>query len=82
MHLFEGNEKQCFLECDIYLFIFTTDLGRCPSSDIERYKSGGLPLAPPSKTYTATLIKGLVEGNQLDEVEAANYINSAAARAL
>ncbi|TVU38086.1 hypothetical protein EJB05_11436 [Eragrostis curvula] len=54
----------------------------CPSSDIERFKSGELPIAPPSKTYAATLIRGLVEGKQLDEVEAANYINSAAARAL
>ncbi|KAL6656912.1 hypothetical protein ACP70R_004692 [Stipagrostis hirtigluma subsp. patula] len=54
----------------------------CPSSDIERYKSGELPLAPPSKTYAATLIKGLVEGKQLDEEEATNYINSAATRPL
>ncbi|CAN6225983.1 unnamed protein product [Urochloa humidicola] len=54
----------------------------CPSSDIERYKSGELPLAPPSKTYSATLIKGLVEGEQLDADEAANYINAAAARGL
>ncbi|XP_062188769.1 histone deacetylase 5-like [Phragmites australis] len=54
----------------------------CPSSDIERYKSGELPLSPPSKTYAATLIKGLVEGNQLDEAEAASYINVAAARGL
>nr|CAB3454883.1 unnamed protein product [Digitaria exilis] len=54
----------------------------CPSSDIERYKSGELPLAPPSKTYAATLIKGLVEGKKLDADGAANYINAAAARGL
>ncbi|KAF8664173.1 hypothetical protein HU200_054921 [Digitaria exilis] len=54
----------------------------CPSSDIKRYKSGELPLAPPSKTYAATLIKGLVEGKQLDADGAANYINAAAARSL
>ncbi|GJN32991.1 hypothetical protein PR202_gb21543 [Eleusine coracana subsp. coracana] len=54
----------------------------CPSSDIEKYTSGELPLAPPSKTYAATLIRGLVEGKQLDAVEAAGYINSAAARVL
>ena len=57
-------------------------LCRCPSSDIERYKSGELPLSPPSKTYAATLIKGLVEGEQLDADGAANYINAAAARGL
>ncbi|KAG2646674.1 hypothetical protein PVAP13_2KG526600 [Panicum virgatum] len=54
----------------------------CPSSDIERYKSGELPLVPPSKTYAATLIKGLVEGKQLDADGAASYINAAAARGL
>uniref|UniRef100_A0A0A8YWP9 Rpd3 n=1 Tax=Arundo donax TaxID=35708 RepID=A0A0A8YWP9_ARUDO len=54
----------------------------CPLSDIERFKSGGLPLAPPSKTYAATLIRGLVEGKQLDADGAADYINSAAARGL
>ncbi|OEL32083.1 Histone deacetylase 5 [Dichanthelium oligosanthes] len=54
----------------------------CPSSDIERLKYGELPLAPPSKTYAATLIKGLVEGEQLDADGAANYINAAATRGL
>ncbi|KAL6841959.1 hypothetical protein ACP4OV_028471 [Aristida adscensionis] len=54
----------------------------CPSSDIERFKSGELPLCPPSATYAATLIKGLVEGKQLDAEEATDYINTAAARAL
>nr|ACF80379.1 unknown [Zea mays] len=54
----------------------------CPASDIERYKSGELRLAPPSETYAATLIKGLVEGKQMDADGAASYINAAAARAL
>ncbi|XP_047064907.1 histone deacetylase 5-like [Lolium rigidum] len=54
----------------------------CPSTDVARHKSGELPLAPPSETYSATLIKGLVEGKQLDTKEAANYINDAAARGL
>uniref|UniRef100_A0A0A8YM31 Rpd3 n=1 Tax=Arundo donax TaxID=35708 RepID=A0A0A8YM31_ARUDO len=54
----------------------------CPSSDIELFKSGELPLAPPSKTYAGTLIRGLVEGKQLDADGATNYINSAAARGL
>nr|WJZ57287.1 histone deacetylase 5 [Paspalum vaginatum] len=54
----------------------------CPSSDIERFKTGELPLVPPSETYSATLVRGLVEGKQLDPDEAANYISSAAARGL
>uniref|UniRef100_A0ACD5ULW2 Uncharacterized protein n=1 Tax=Avena sativa TaxID=4498 RepID=A0ACD5ULW2_AVESA len=54
----------------------------CPATDVARHKSGELPLAPPSETYSATLIKGLVEGKQLDTNEAANYINAAAARDL
>ena len=52
------------------------------ASDIERFKSGELPLAPPSETYAATLIRGLVEGKQLDADGAANYINAAAAKGL
>ncbi|EER97493.1 hypothetical protein BDA96_02G383800 [Sorghum bicolor] len=54
----------------------------CPASDIERFKSGELPLAPPSETYAATLIRGLVEGKQLDADGAANYINACAAKGL
>uniref|UniRef100_A0ACD5YZU4 Uncharacterized protein n=1 Tax=Avena sativa TaxID=4498 RepID=A0ACD5YZU4_AVESA len=54
----------------------------CPATDVARHKSGELPLAPPSETYSATLIKGLVEGKQLDTNEAANYINAAATRDL
>ncbi|EMS64604.1 hypothetical protein TRIUR3_22713 [Triticum urartu] len=54
----------------------------CPSTAVAQHKSGELPLAPPSETYSATLIKGLVEGKQLDTHEAANYISAAAARSL
>uniref|UniRef100_A0A8I6WQ53 histone deacetylase n=1 Tax=Hordeum vulgare subsp. vulgare TaxID=112509 RepID=A0A8I6WQ53_HORVV len=54
----------------------------CSSAAVARHKSGELPLAPPSETYSATLIKGLVEGKQLDANEAASYISSAAARSL
>jgi len=60
----------------------SSGLCRCPASDIERFKSGELPLAPPSETYAATLIRGLVEGKQLDADGAANYINAAAAKGL
>ncbi|XP_040381717.1 histone deacetylase 5 isoform X1 [Oryza brachyantha] len=54
----------------------------CPSSDVERCKSGELPLSPPSKTYATTLIKGLVEGKHLDSDAATSYINAAATRGL
>ncbi|KAG0492654.1 hypothetical protein HPP92_006052 [Vanilla planifolia] len=33
----------------------------CPVSDIERFKSGELPVCPPAKAYENTLLKGLVE---------------------
>lgn len=45
-------------------------------SDIDRYNSGELVLAPPAKEYANTLIKGLVEGKQLTEDEAMEYINA------
>jgi histone deacetylase 4/5 len=54
----------------------------CPSSDVERCRSGELPLCPPSKTYSATLIRGLMEGKHLDADAAASYINTAATRGL
>ncbi|KQK15369.1 histone deacetylase 5 isoform X1 [Brachypodium distachyon] len=54
----------------------------CPSLDVVRHKAGELPLSPPSDTYSATLIRGLVEGKQLDANEAASYIDAAAARGL
>uniref|UniRef100_A0A0E0LN00 histone deacetylase n=1 Tax=Oryza punctata TaxID=4537 RepID=A0A0E0LN00_ORYPU len=54
----------------------------CPLSDVERCRSGELTLSPPSKTYYATLIRGLMEGKHLDADAAANYINAAATRGL
>jgi histone deacetylase 6 len=79
----EGSDNRCkdqelFVD-SVKLFVFPC---RCPSTDVARHKSGELPLAPPSETYSATLIKGLVEGKQLDTKEAANYINDAAVRGL
>ncbi|CAK8563240.1 unnamed protein product [Lathyrus sativus] len=54
----------------------------CSGLDIERFKSGKLPLCPPNKSYANTLIKGLVEGEQLSEEEAIAYIDAAAAELL
>lgn len=51
-------------------------------SDIDSYKSGDLVLTPPAKEYASTLIKGLVEGKQLTEDEATDYINAASSRKL
>ncbi|KAL5987824.1 hypothetical protein ACLOJK_035579 [Asimina triloba] len=48
----------------------------CPLSAIESFKNGELPLHPPSKDYSKTLVRGLVEGKQLSEEEAINYIHS------
>lgn len=50
----------------------------CPLLDIERFKSGKLPVRAPNKAYANTLIKGLVEGEQLSEAEAIAYIEGAA----
>ncbi|KAF5730197.1 histone deacetylase 5 [Tripterygium wilfordii] len=46
----------------------------CPLSDVESFKAGKLPLCAPSKEYANTLIRGLVEGEQLSEEEAVAYI--------
>ncbi|XP_078155090.1 histone deacetylase 5 [Carex rostrata] len=54
----------------------------CKMSDIDSYKSGERVLAPPAKQYASTLIKGLVEGKQLTEDEAMDYINAASCRKL
>ncbi|KAJ3673101.1 hypothetical protein LUZ60_006475 [Juncus effusus] len=51
----------------------------CSVSDIQEYKSGKFPMAPPAKKYVNVLIKGLVEGGQLTEEEAVDYINAATA---
>lgn len=45
---------------------------------MERFKSGKLPLRAPNKAYANSLIKGLVEGEQLSEAEAIAYIEGAA----
>lgn len=50
----------------------------CPLLDIELFKSGKLPLCAPNKSYANTLIRGLVEGEQLSEAEAIAYIDAAA----
>jgi histone deacetylase 4/5 len=39
-------------------------------------------LSPPAKEYANTLIKGLLEGKQLTEDEATDYINAASSRSL
>ncbi|KAJ7956463.1 Histone deacetylase [Quillaja saponaria] len=49
----------------------------CSPSNIERFKYGKLPLHAPCEAYATTLIKGLVEGKQLSEVEATAYIEAA-----
>ncbi|KAK7265859.1 hypothetical protein RJT34_33483 [Clitoria ternatea] len=49
----------------------------CSLPDIELFKSGKLPLRAPNKAYANTLMKGLVEGEQLSEVEAMAYIDGA-----
>ncbi|XP_058080982.1 histone deacetylase 5-like [Magnolia sinica] len=52
----------------------------CPLSYIDNFKSGKLPMQPPSEDYAKTLVKGLVEGKQLSEEEAVNYIHGSAVR--
>ncbi|KAK9278920.1 hypothetical protein L1049_028501 [Liquidambar formosana] len=54
----------------------------CQLSDIESFKSGKVPLHPPSKEYANTLVKGLVEGKQLSEEEAMAYIQEASTKPL
>ncbi|MQL98803.1 hypothetical protein Taro_031515 [Colocasia esculenta] len=49
----------------------------CRPVEIERFKSGELPLHAPSKDYMNSLVKGLVEGKQLSEKDAVDYISSA-----
>lgn len=55
---------------------------RCGLSDIERFKSGQVPLTAPAKGYVNTLVKGLTEGKQLSEAAAFDYINDATVRKL
>ncbi|KAH0688307.1 hypothetical protein KY284_018860 [Solanum tuberosum] len=54
----------------------------CRLSDVDNFKSGKVGMCKPSKEYANTLIRGLVEGKQLSEEEAATYIQEAASRAL
>ncbi|KAG5039409.1 hypothetical protein JHK85_011885 [Glycine max] len=68
-----GNVVYLGKEQDIPVITMT-----CSLLDIERFKSGKLPLRAPNKAYANTLIKGLVDGEQLSEVEAIAYIEGAA----
>ncbi|VFQ97970.1 unnamed protein product [Cuscuta campestris] len=49
----------------------------CSSSDVDSFKSGEFPICAPSKGYAEVLIKGLVEGKQFTEEQAAAYIHYA-----
>ena len=44
-------------------------LTRCSLLDIENFKYGKVPLRAPNKAYANTLIKWLVDGEQLSKVE-------------
>ncbi|XP_061364945.1 histone deacetylase 5 isoform X1 [Gastrolobium bilobum] len=68
-----GNVVYLGKEQDIPIITMTGSL-----LNIEHFKSGKLPLRAPNKAYANTLIKGLVEGEQLSEVEAIAYIDAAA----
>lgn len=54
----------------------------CRLSDVDNFKLGKVSMCKPSKEYENTLIRGLVEGKQLSEEEAATYIQEAASRGL
>ncbi|KAL6183019.1 hypothetical protein ACLB2K_044430 [Fragaria x ananassa] len=54
----------------------------CTPSDIEGFKSGELALCAPSKNYANTIVRGLVEGEQLSQEEAMSYIQEASTKAL
>ncbi|KAJ4824081.1 Histone deacetylase 5 [Turnera subulata] len=54
----------------------------CTLSDVDGFKSGKIPLRAPCTEYANTLIRGLVEGGQLTEEEAAAYIHEASSRPL
>lgn len=59
-------------EADIPILTMT-----CTLTDVDCFKSGKLPMLPPGKAYADTLVKGLVEGNQLSEEEAIAYVEEA-----
>ncbi|KAL8170675.1 hypothetical protein V2J09_022479 [Rumex salicifolius] len=50
----------------------------CELSDVENFKSGKVAQCAPPLEYANTLIRGLVEGEQLSETEARKYIEEAA----
>ncbi|XP_021615656.1 histone deacetylase 5 isoform X2 [Manihot esculenta] len=52
----------------------------CSLSDVERFKSGKVPLCAPCKEYANTLIQGLIEGGQFSEEEAITYIEEASSK--
>ncbi|OWM90375.1 histone deacetylase 5 isoform X2 [Punica granatum] len=54
----------------------------CTLSDVEGFKSGKFPLRAPSREYTNTLVRGLVEGGLFSEEEAKAYIDEAASKSL
>ncbi|KZV34693.1 histone deacetylase 5 [Dorcoceras hygrometricum] len=54
----------------------------CTLSDIDNFISGVFPINPPRKEYATMLVKGLVEGNQLTEKEALDYIKEASTKPL
>ncbi|XP_031253691.1 histone deacetylase 5 isoform X2 [Pistacia vera] len=54
----------------------------CSPLDVESFKSGEFPLRVPAVEYANTLIRGLVEGEQLSEKEAMAYIHEASTKKL
>ncbi|KAK6920989.1 Histone deacetylase domain [Dillenia turbinata] len=54
----------------------------CSFEDVESFKSGKFKLCPPAQGYSRALVKGLVEGKQLEEEAAMAYIQEAASKAL
>lgn len=54
----------------------------CPFSYIEQFKSGELPMCAPAENYVNTLVRGLVEGEQLTREQAMQYIEEATSRKL
>ncbi|GFP87444.1 histone deacetylase 5 [Phtheirospermum japonicum] len=54
----------------------------CTLSDVDSFISGKFLINPPCKEYANTLVRGLVEGNQLSEEEASTYIKEASTKPL
>lgn len=49
----------------------------CQSSHVEKFRKGDLPMCAPPNDYRNTLVKGLIEGKQLNMDEANDYLNHA-----